>query len=140
MRSPWWQLQVRDDACACPCAWPLSHQTGRVHAEPIGGSHTLPSYMLQRAAYANAGVAAEGLRYEEVMGQTADLFDLQRILLRSKTRLSDAAQQQITRWAVWRAAALLKQYSAEHEAVQAAISGGASVDAVVRAIEGAGKA
>lgn len=27
------------------------------------------------------------------MGQTADLFDLQRILLRSKTRLTDQQQQ-----------------------------------------------
>jgi hypothetical protein len=44
------------------------------------------------------------------MGQTADLFDLQRILLRSKTKLSAAQQQNITRWAVWRAAALLKKY------------------------------
>jgi hypothetical protein len=57
-----------------------------------------------------AGIAAEGLKYEEVMGQTADLFDLQRILLRSKSKLSAQQQQNITRWAVWRAAALLKKY------------------------------
>jgi hypothetical protein len=44
------------------------------------------------------------------MGQTADLFDLQRILLRSKSKLSNVQQQNITRWAVWRAAALLKKY------------------------------
>ncbi|KAF8066189.1 ACS8 [Scenedesmus sp. PABB004] len=83
-----------------------------------------------------AGIAAEGLRYDEVMGQTADLSDLQRILLRSRTKLSAAQQQNITRWAVWRAAALLKQYSAEHQAVQEAIARGDPVDAVVQIIEG----
>src|SRR5690242_6840034 len=62
-----------------------------------------------------SGIAAEGLRYDEVMGQTADLSDLQRILLRSKTKLSAQQQQNITRWAMWRAAMLLKQYAAEHK-------------------------
>lgn len=80
-------------------------------------------------------MAAEGLKYEEVMGQNADLFDLQRILLRSKTKLTNNQQQNITRWAVWRAALLLKQYKAEYEAVQAALNRGAPVDEVVRTIE-----
>jgi hypothetical protein len=43
------------------------------------------------------------------MGQTADLLDLQRILLRSKTRMSDAQQQNMTRWAVYTSASLLRQ-------------------------------
>lgn len=34
------------------------------------------------AVMAVAGIAAEGRAYEEVMGQTADLSDLQRLLLR----------------------------------------------------------
>lgn len=80
-------------------------------------------------------MAAEGLKYEEVMGQNADLFDLQRILLRSKTKLTNNQQQNITRWAVWRAALLLKQYKAEYEAVQAALNRGAPVDEVVQTIE-----
>lgn len=88
---------------------------------------------------APAGMAAEGLKYEQVMGQNADLYDLQRILLRSKTKLNNNQQQNITRWAVWRAALLLKQYKAEYEAVQAALSRGASVDEVVRTIEGVQK-
>ena len=48
------------------------------------------------AVVAVAGIAAEGQQYEEVMGQNADLLDLQRILLRSKVKLSDAQQQNIT--------------------------------------------
>lgn len=43
------------------------------------------------------------------MGQTADLMDLQRILLRSNTKLSAAAQQNMTRWAVFAAGTLLRQ-------------------------------
>eukprot|EP00775_Hariotina_reticulata_P006078 gene6078-6317_t len=82
-----------------------------------------------------AGIAAEGLKYEDVLGQTADLSDLQRILLRSKTKMSANQQQNITRWAVWRAAMLLKQYKAEHEAVQAALAQGSSIDKVVQVIE-----
>lgn len=80
-------------------------------------------------------MAAEGLKYEQVMGQNADLSDLQRILLRSKTKLSNNQQQNITRWAVWRSALLLKQYKAEYEAVQAALNRGVPVNEVVQVIE-----
>jgi hypothetical protein len=82
-----------------------------------------------------AGMASEGLKYEQVMGQNADLYDLQRILLRSKTKLNNNQQQNITRWAVWRAALLLKQYKAEYEAVVAALNRGAPVSEIVRVIE-----
>lgn len=84
-------------------------------------------------------MASEGLKYEQVMGQNADLYDLQRILLRSKTKLNNNQQQNITRWAVWRAALLLKQYKAEYEAVQAALNRGAPVNEIVRVIEGTQK-
>jgi hypothetical protein len=72
------------------------------------------------------------------MGQTADLLDLQRILLRSKTRMSDAQQQNMTRWAVWSAARLLKQHRVEYEALQEAVARGAPVDECVAVIEKAG--
>ena len=36
--------------------------------------------------------------FEQIMGQTADLMDLQRILQRSQNKLNDSAQQNITRW------------------------------------------
>ena len=74
------------------------------------------------------------------MGQTADLFDLQRILLRSKTKLSDNQQQNITRWAVWQACTLLKSRRAESEALQSAMARGASVAECVQAIEAAASA
>ncbi|GBF99893.1 hypothetical protein Rsub_12689 [Raphidocelis subcapitata] len=92
------------------------------------------------AAVSVAGIAAEGMAHEEVMGQTADLMDLQRILLRQRPPLSNAQQQNISRWAVWAAATLLRRHKAEHEALQAALAGGASLAECVRAIEGAGDA
>ena len=82
-----------------------------------------------------AGIAAEGLFYDEVMGQTADLLDLQRILLRSSKKMSDQQQQNMTRWAVWTSARLLKQYKAEYEALQEALARGAGVDECIRIIE-----
>lgn len=82
-----------------------------------------------------AGIAAEGQQYEEVMGQNADLFDLQRILLRSKTKLSDSQQQNITRWAVFTAGSLLRRYKKEHEALIAAMARGAPVIECVQIIE-----
>lgn len=87
------------------------------------------------APVAVAGVAAEGQRYEEVMGQTADLFDLQRILLRSEDRLTDAQQQSVTRWAVWCAATALRRHKRAYDAVRQAMVDGLPADAVVRAIE-----
>lgn len=87
------------------------------------------------AAVAVAGIAAEGMAYEEVMGQTADLMDLQRILLRQRPALSNAQQQNATRWAVWAAAMILRRYKAEYEALQAALGAGKSVAECVQAIE-----
>lgn len=87
------------------------------------------------APVAVAGVAAEGQRYEEVMGQTADLFDLQRILLRSEERLSDSQQQSLTRWAVWCAATALRRHAKAYDAARAAMADGRPVDQVIRAIE-----
>jgi hypothetical protein len=74
------------------------------------------------------------------MGQTADLIDLQRILLRQRPPLSSAQQLNVTRWAVWAAATLLRRHKAEHEALQAALAEGRSLADCVRAIEGAGAA
>ncbi len=87
------------------------------------------------AVVAVGGIAAEGQWSEEVQGQTADLLDLQRILLRSKTRLSDQQQQSVTRWAVLAAGGLLRQYKKEHEALVAAMARGASVMECLEAIE-----
>ncbi len=74
----------------------------------------------------------------QVMGQTADLSDLQRLLLRSKAQLSNAAQQNITRWAVYNAASLLRAHAAEHKALIEAMARGAGMAECVKAIEAAG--
>eukprot|EP00199_Chlamydomonas_sp_CCMP681_P002494 CAMPEP_0119108616 /NCGR_PEP_ID=MMETSP1180-20130426/15466_1 /TAXON_ID=3052 ORGANISM="Chlamydomonas cf sp, Strain CCMP681" /NCGR_SAMPLE_ID=MMETSP1180 /ASSEMBLY_ACC=CAM_ASM_000741 /LENGTH=335 /DNA_ID=CAMNT_0007094249 /DNA_START=45 /DNA_END=1052 /DNA_ORIENTATION=+ len=87
------------------------------------------------AAVAVAGIAAEGQQYEEVMGQTADLLDLQRILMRSRVKLSALQQQNVTRWAVFTAGALLRTHKREHEAVMEAMARGASTMECVEAIE-----
>jgi hypothetical protein len=71
------------------------------------------------------------------MGQTQDLVDLQRLLLRSATRLSDQQQQNVSRWAVWSAAGLLRQRQAEHVALIGAMREGKSLAECVRAIESA---
>jgi hypothetical protein len=89
----------------------------------------------QLAVVAVAGIAAEGQKYEEVMGQNADLIDLQRILLRAKNKMSDGQQQNMTRWAVFTAGSLLRQYKKEHEALIGAMSRGAPVIDCVKAIE-----
>ncbi|CAI5984802.1 unnamed protein product [Closterium sp. NIES-65] len=52
------------------------------------------------AVVAMAGMAAEGLHYEQVMGQTADLNSLQRLINRSGLgALTPERQQNLTRWA-----------------------------------------
>lgn len=73
----------------------------------------------------------------QVLGQTQDMVDLQRILLRGNTKLSDNAQQNMTRWAVYNVASLLRQYGKEYEALVAAMGRGATVDECVLAIESA---
>jgi hypothetical protein len=76
------------------------------------------------AIAAVAGIASEGQNYEEVMGQTADLMDLQRILFRSKNKLTDQQQQNMTRWAVFQAGSLLRSYKKEHQALIEAMTAG----------------
>ncbi len=93
------------------------------------------------AVVAMAGVAGEGRWSEEVVGQNADLQDLQRILNRCRTsgdrKLSDSEQQNFSRWAVWTAARLLRDNPTEYEALQGAMEAGASIADCIRAIEAA---
>lgn len=87
------------------------------------------------AVIAMAGATSECMKYDEVIGQTADFMDLQRIMNRAQNKLSNAQQQNLTRWAAYQAATLLKRYSKEYEALQQAMNRGASVAECVRAIE-----
>ena len=75
--------------------------------------------------------------FEKIEGQTADLIDLQKILNKSESKLSNSAQQNITRWAVWQACRLLRDNKAEHDALMQAMAAGKSIADCVQAIEAA---
>lgn len=94
-----------------------------------------PEEVDRLALVAMAGAAAEAMAFPDVMGQNADLQDLQRIMNRSREKLGAGAQQNLTRWATFGAATLLKRYSAEYDALRAAVARGAPVEECVRAIE-----
>ncbi|KAK0607169.1 hypothetical protein LWI29_010669 [Acer saccharum] len=101
-------------------------------------SGQLDSKELDRlAVVAMAGLAAEGLTYDKVVGQSADLFTLQRFINRSKPQLSKDQQQNLTRWAVLFSGSLLKNNKVIHEALMAAMSNKASVVECIEAIENA---
>ncbi|KAL4391586.1 hypothetical protein HN51_012980 [Arachis hypogaea] len=87
------------------------------------------------AVVSMAGLAAEGLEYDKVVGQSADLFSLQRFINRSKPQLSKDQQQNLTRWAVLFAASLLKNNKVSHEALMASMSNKASVLECIQTIE-----
>ncbi|SPT20550.1 unnamed protein product [Triticum aestivum] len=89
------------------------------------------------AVISMAGLAAEGLEYDKVVGQSADLFTLQRFLNRTKPPLGKAQQQNLTRWAVLMAASLLKNNKAAHDALVSAMSQKATVLECIEAIENA---
>uniref|UniRef100_A0ACD5V328 Uncharacterized protein n=1 Tax=Avena sativa TaxID=4498 RepID=A0ACD5V328_AVESA len=89
------------------------------------------------AVISMAGLAAEGLEYDKVVGQSADLFSLQRFLNRTKPPLSKDQQQNLTRWAVLIAASLLKNNKAAHDALVSAMSQKATVLGCIEAIENA---
>ncbi|ONI02017.1 hypothetical protein PRUPE_6G173100 [Prunus persica] len=87
------------------------------------------------AVVAMAGLAAEGLTYDKVIGQSADLFSLQRFINRSKPQLSKEQQQNLTRWAVLFAGSLLKNDKEIHEALITAMSNKATILECIEAIE-----
>ncbi|PPD79297.1 hypothetical protein GOBAR_DD23769 [Gossypium barbadense] len=89
------------------------------------------------AVAAMAGLAAEGLKYDKVVGQSADLFTLQRFINRSQPKLSNDQQQNLTRWAVLFAGSLLKNNKVIHEALISAMSKKATVLECIQAIENA---
>lgn len=89
------------------------------------------------AVVSMAGLAAEGLTYDKVVGQSADLFTLQRFINRTKPQLSKDQQQNLTRWAVLFAASLLKNNKSIHEALMASMAKKASVLECIQTIESA---
>lgn len=93
--------------------------------------------MLPLACISMAGVAAEAMAFDEVQGQEGDLRDLQRILNKTEPKMSDQAQQQVTRWAVWQAASMLKKHEKAFDALTEKMSQGATVAECLQAIEAA---
>ncbi|KAM7513682.1 hypothetical protein LguiA_003817 [Lonicera macranthoides] len=89
------------------------------------------------AVVAMAGLTAEGLKYDKVIGQSADLFTLQRFINRSKPSISKDQQQNLTRWAVLFAGSLLKNNIVLHEALMSAMLKKATVLECIEAIENA---
>lgn len=96
----------------------------------------LDANLLDRLAVVSmAGLAAEGLKYDKVMGQSADLFSLQRLLNRSKQTLKNTEQQNLTRWAVFFAGSLIKNNAKAYEALMAAMAKQLPVSECINAIE-----
>lgn len=87
------------------------------------------------AVIAMAGVAGEGVAFDEVKGGTADLFDLQRLINRSRKGLSSDEQQSLSRWAVKEAATIVKRESAAYERLMTAMKEGRTAAECIRAIE-----
>ena len=84
---------------------------------------------------AMAGATAEAMNFPDVMGQNADMLDLQRIMWRSSSKMGDAAQQNQTRWAAYQAAALMRKYKNEYNALIDVMTNGGSVNDCIMAIE-----
>jgi len=91
----------------------------------------------QLAVVSMAGIASEATKFEEIVGQNADLMDLQRMMNKSATKLSDSQQQNLTRWAVYSAASVLRTYPKEYDALIAAMEARKSVSECIKAIESA---
>lgn len=89
------------------------------------------------AVVAMAGLAAEGLKYDKVTGQSADLFSLQRLINRSQPKIGNEQQQSLTRWAVVYACSLLKSHEKAYTALMGAMDKQSSVEECILAIESA---
>jgi len=103
----------------------------------FGGARLEDGELDALAVIAMAGIAAEAMAFEEVIGQNTDLYDLQKIFPRASAPLSNNAQQNLTRWAVWQAAIMLRAHDASFKALVEAMGRGASVVDCIAAIEGA---
>lgn len=84
---------------------------------------------------AMAGATAEAMNFEEVMGQNADMLDLQRIMWRSTNKMSDQQQQNQTRWAAYQAASILRKYKNEYDALVKCMEEGGSANDCIMTIE-----
>jgi hypothetical protein len=115
----------------------VNFMESKLERKIFSGAKLTEEEVLPLAVISMAGVAGEALTFDDVMGQNADLYDLQRILNRVSPKLSDAAQQSTTRWAVFQAATILKENAAAWDALTEKMIEGASVTECLVAIEDA---
>ena len=88
------------------------------------------------AVISMAGVAAGGMAFDDVMGQNGDLMDLGRLMRRSKKKLTNAQQQELTRWAAFKACQMIKENDAMYQRLMEAMREGMSVAACIQRMEG----
>eukprot|EP00746_Dinoflagellata_sp_MGD_P051340 gnl/MRDRNA2_/MRDRNA2_228710_c0_seq1.p1 gnl/MRDRNA2_/MRDRNA2_228710_c0~~gnl/MRDRNA2_/MRDRNA2_228710_c0_seq1.p1 ORF type:complete len:426 (+),score=85.37 gnl/MRDRNA2_/MRDRNA2_228710_c0_seq1:97-1374(+) len=93
--------------------------------------------MLPLACTAMAGAAAEALQFEDVQGQEADLRDLQQLLNKVQPKMTAQQQMQTTRWAVWKAAQVLKKNQKAYDALTEALKQNKPVADCFKEIESA---
>ena len=117
----------------------VDFQQAKLERKVDGNISISEQTMLPLACMSMAGVAAEAMAFEDVRGQEGDLRDLQRLLNRADPKLSAQAQQQLTRWAVWQSAGMLKRHEKAFDALTRAMEEGATVAECLRAIEAAPK-
>lgn len=115
----------------------VNFMESKLERKIFSGAKLTEEEVLPLAIISMSGVAAEAMAFDEVMGQSADLFDLQRILNRVSPKMSDAQQQATTRWAVFQAATILKENAAAWDALTEKMIEGASVTECLIAIEDA---
>ena len=70
----------------------VNFMESKLERKIFSGAKLTEEEVLPLAVISMAGVAGEALTFDDVMGQNADLYDLQRILNRVSPKLSDAAQ------------------------------------------------
>lgn len=112
----------------------------RLERKIVGAQRLSEAEVDALAVVAMAGIAAEAMTFEEVVGQNADLLSLQKAMNRAAVPMAPNAQQNVTRWAVWQAAVLLRGNAAAYDALREAMARGAPVADCIAAIEAAAAA
>jgi hypothetical protein len=112
----------------------------RLERKIVGAQRLSEDEIDALAVVAMAGVAAEAMHFPEVVGQTADLVSLQRAMNRAVVPMASNAQQNVTRWAVWQAAVMLRANPGAYDALREAMARRAPVAECIALIEKAAAA
>lgn len=82
-----------------------------------------------------AGSVAEALKWGKAIGATQDLMQVETVFRKAKDFYGATAQQDVTRWAAFSAAQLLRQYEAKYEKVVAAMERSAPLEECISILE-----